>query len=612
MRILRFLLGGMALLFLLKSGNAQAVKTAHVSFYVDTAGNAGLPGIAHRFREGEFKKLSNNILPIKKHGAVYWLAYTIQNQGATTASLTTELADAYIDEINYSLLSGDSVLVHVETGCLQPFANRPFAYKYFIFPQSVAPHSTVTCLISIKNVYHNSVVPVNFYPNEGFSNHLQQENLLWGMYTGLFLLVSFLALLLYFFLGEQIYLFSFGYVVTSLLWAWSNNGMGYQYIWSIHPEVMLRIRFIASMLAIAFLLQVTQSFLMQQKDNSRFYTASVLIKWLLLLPVVILLIPVNLAHFQQVVIPFIIAGDGLLIVAVVLILLSLLESILSGNRSAIYYQLSILVLLSGVVMLIFAKIGVIPANQFTLNCNYIGLFLQVWFIVIGLAIRYNQLRKEKEAFKISMLQQESEAQLNIALARENERKRIASDMHDDLGSGLSGLRIVSELASRKQSREEMKNDLGRVIDHAKELNEKVKDIIWTLNTDNDTLLNFIYYIHHYGAVLFEDAAILFEMNIPEDLPEVIIDGNKRKHLVMIIKEAFTNILKHAKATTVTTAITWNNGNCSIRISDNGVGLIVKNKYGNGISNMKKRIETLGGSMEINSGEGTIIEYRCPL
>ncbi len=120
----------------------------------------------------------------------------------------------------------------------------------------------------------------------------------------------------------------------------------------------------------------------------------------------------------------------------------------------------------------------------------------------------------------------------MAVAKERERKRIAADMHDDLGAALSGLKLMSELSARKNTLEELKNDTRNISKSAEELTFKMKEIVWTLDNESDNLENLLLYIQKYGTRFFTGTPIRFEMPLPSWIFRTcIFPGRTATHLL---------------------------------------------------------------------------------
>lgn len=190
-----------------------------------------------------------------------------------------------------------------------------------------------------------------------------------------------------------------------------------------------------------------------------------------------------------------------------------------------------------------------------------------------------------------------------------ERERIIADLHDDVGGGLSSIRMMSDLMAHQGSNTENTASFANKISiTAKDIAQRMNTIIWSLNAENDTLENFVEYVRQYGVSFFENSGVEFLCTTDSDLPrELQLKGVQRKNLFLIIKESFHNILKHAAASKTTVHIFVGSHILHIQIKDNGSGINNPNQFGNGLKNMKKRMDEIGGKLEITSNAGTTIK-----
>ena len=207
------------------------------------------------------------------------------------------------------------------------------------------------------------------------------------------------------------------------------------------------------------------------------------------------------------------------------------------------------------------------------------------------------------------------ALINTAYARQQavllERERIIADLHDDVGGGLSSIRMMSDLMVQKNGPENNSSFAQKISLTAKDIAQRMHTIIWSLNAENDSLENFSEYVRQYGVSFFENAGIAFKynnINLPERKQ---INGVLRKNLFLIIKEAFHNIIKHSAASTATVHIAMNKSILSIDVADNGKGAEGNDHptvigSGNGIKNMKKRMDEIGGTIHFSSVNGMSI------
>lgn len=211
------------------------------------------------------------------------------------------------------------------------------------------------------------------------------------------------------------------------------------------------------------------------------------------------------------------------------------------------------------------------------------------------------------------------AQLEIAqqLTLEQERLRIARDMHDDLGSGISALMLLAEIARRKAQSQEVVAELEKISKAAAELAIRIRETIWMINSHNDTVHQLIEFIYLYTTELLQDTGILVSVELPTVIDQDKVPGDKRRAVFLVCKEALNNILKHADATSVFLKIQAQDRQLQITIQDDGKGCDPTEawkKNGYGLKNMRERMYGIGGSFELITsyeGEGTRISLIMP-
>ncbi|MEO8116589.1 MAG: two-component regulator propeller domain-containing protein [Bacteroidota bacterium] len=196
----------------------------------------------------------------------------------------------------------------------------------------------------------------------------------------------------------------------------------------------------------------------------------------------------------------------------------------------------------------------------------------------------------------------------------NERSRIATDMHDDLGAGLSRIRYMSAGMKNEIKDEALKKDFDKIIMSSDELVDNMNEIIWALNNSDEKLEDVLYYIRSQCSEMLDAAGIELMATLPESIPEKIFNSEEKRNLHLVVKEAMHNIIKHAQASTVSMEMQIDN-NLHITISDNGKGFNAGESRlkGNGLGNYQKRMNSLKGTVIINSdSNGTTIQFIMPL
>ncbi len=231
----------------------------------------------------------------------------------------------------------------------------------------------------------------------------------------------------------------------------------------------------------------------------------------------------------------------------------------------------------------------------------IGL-LGVGMLIAGIRFYY---RRKLEKQKTVLERQQ---------AIEKERTRIATDMHDDLGAGLSRIKFLSEtIGIKKQQRQPIEEDITKIREYSHEMIDKMGEIVWALNEKNDSLSDLLSYTRSYAADYLTQNGISCKINMPENIPDLFVSGEFRRNIYLTIKEALHNIIKHAQADHI--VITVNTGqHLTIRIKDDGMGFDKKNirPFSNGISNMQKRMSEIKGVFNITGDDGTEVVLSAPL
>jgi signal transduction histidine kinase len=208
--------------------------------------------------------------------------------------------------------------------------------------------------------------------------------------------------------------------------------------------------------------------------------------------------------------------------------------------------------------------------------------------------------------------------LQSRLTLEQERSRIARDMHDDIGAEIGQLQILAALARRESFRGRSLRHLEKIEAVGGDLAKSIDEIIWVVDPQNDTLASLLRYMRSYAAEFLQAAGIKVIFEWPDIHEHRTISADTRHQLFMTFKEALHNIAQHSKAAGVKIELTWIDPKLLFRITDNGVGFDAAensvSSRGNGLHNMRKRIEGIGGRFEIESkrGVGTqiVFEVEC--
>ncbi len=235
--------------------------------------------------------------------------------------------------------------------------------------------------------------------------------------------------------------------------------------------------------------------------------------------------------------------------------------------------------------------------SFRLLIILLAAFLSFFFIR-----SYTSRRLEKQR---SIFDQEQ--------AVEKERSRISAELHDDIGGGLTAIRLMSEMLKDSNNEESSRVFVNKISASSNELVQKMNEIVWAMNINNDNLQSLISYTREFSVSYMDDFNLDCKIELPDLIPDIPVIGAKRRDIFLLVKEVLNNIVKHAQATEVFISVRIGE-NLQIEIADNGKGFDPQKikKISNGMQNMRLRIERLHGRIQFKHINGTSVIFEIPL
>jgi signal transduction histidine kinase len=178
---------------------------------------------------------------------------------------------------------------------------------------------------------------------------------------------------------------------------------------------------------------------------------------------------------------------------------------------------------------------------------------------------------------------------------ERERARIARDLHDDLGTALTGLALEADLARRNHANGAAPV-LERISSGSRELADRMREVVWAINPRCDSVDDLVGFFTQYAGDFLGTAGFQCRLNLPAEINGLSLGTESRHQLFAAFKEALHNVVKHSKGSAVEIAIQAAEEILQIEIIDNGIGFsgVAPNGTGNGLKNLRERLETLGG------------------
>lgn len=544
--------------------------------------------------------------------SAYWLRLSLSNTGDHPVERMLEIAHWGLANIQFYQPDAAGSYRSVTTGAVLPFATRPYSNHNFVFPIALPARSSQVVYLRIKSF--PTVIPARMWTPQAF--HVYERNYYLGQawYFGMAMAIGVFNLLLFLALREAIYLQYVSFISCMAFTLAAQNGLIKEflpfdsYTWS---NISVNV---GASLTIAAVLPFTRSMLNTREFLPRLDRLLKILTGILLLSVIA--VAVSLETFSK---PLML----LYLSSAMLILGTGVFCAIQRQRSAYFFVLAFSLTILGGIIFLLRGLGLLPSNAFTFNGIQIGSALEMLLLAFALADRFAVIRRKAiddvKQVNINLEQRlqarEAELAASYGQLREieqrqmlsQERQRLMQDMHDGLGSSLTSALRVVEYGSMDEA--EVAQMLKGCIDDLKLAIDSMEQV------DADLLLLLATLRYRLGPRL-ESSGIALRWEVT-NVPKLDwLDPKNALHILRILQEALTNIIKHTHATEIRVATKAEADYVAVTITDNGHGFAVESALksgGKGLSNQIRRAEAIGAMVKWDSGDtGTCFTLRLPL
>lgn len=264
-----------------------------------------------------------------------------------------------------------------------------------------------------------------------------------------------------------------------------------------------------------------------------------------------------------------------------------------------YARLGVFVLLISAVQLsypfILGLFGIAVAAPRFIDENsyfimYTAIVIDFMLFLYGQNKNEMELQTEKDLMEKQLLQTEVHRQKSIL----QERRRIAADMHDDLGAGISAIKLHAEYLKKRFPDADLQPDFDELLKTSEDMNLSMREMLWSLNLRNDSVKNFVQYTTTYAENLFRKTPVSlhFETNFEINSE---LRAEARRNLFLCVKEALNNVCKHSAASKLSIFYKLSEVDFEVIVEDNGVGFSAEAEEGNGLYNIRRRMKEVKGT-----------------
>lgn len=592
--------------------HSNSLKVSSLSFLKESNGPLPIEKVVQLHRAGKFYTHEGNFVNFGRTYQRYWMHFSLGVKDAAEPILYFDNPHIYHLKV-FAMIDGQLIQLY-NGGSAQVFSQRHFAYRNFVFQLNLSENQFVDYYVLLDRVDEVLKFSVNLYEKQDFMRSYNLNYWLYGSFSGILLFIILFSAFLWLSLKAKIHLWYILYLFLVLVFVLADSGLGYEFLWGQYPELNKYIRTPLGMVAFAVQLHFMQLFISQTKGNSKYFIWVNRCKWffltlsLLFLIEVCFKVTVPLIAFKIFQLAFYLAyTTGLL-----LVFLSLVEKIIQKNKVALIYLLAILTLLVQISIVMLARWNILHVAIDTSLTLTFCILAEVIVLTLGLTFRYNYYKVERNKLEMSLIAQKNLTLTKVLEAIDEEKRRIAEDLHDEVGGTLSVIRgILSNVDKQVDPSLQQKlvrsqglldqackdlryiaHDLMPVAFNQSSLSREIEEIVNKANMASQTTL-FSYLV---------------------DGEERALDKRIEMNVFRMVNELIHNIRKHAGANKALVQLTYHADFFQLMVEDDGQGLELQTveKNGIGLRNLKSRAEYINAEIHIDTGKtGTTIICNVP-
>jgi signal transduction histidine kinase len=603
MPIKRALLLGTLLLLHLLAAAQQPV----FSVFEDRSRQMQAGEVYAAYQRGMFKPLPSAYLNPGFTASVFWVAL---QQAPPDGNWYLVADNAHINHLEFYTLAdtlqthppafhttvADTPVLRHITGDFHPFYQRPVIYNTFAFP--LQPQAWLY-LLKVDKQHESLQAPLYLRNHTQLQEQQTQEALVNGIFTGIIVLIVLFGLFLYLNTRDKVYGWYALYVLGMLMWIWANKGLGFHYLWPASEFFASRARALFVVLSLALGMEFLTAYLGIRKPwPIKVFQA------VLLLFAVLILWPVPYTDFVTASLRIQQALPWFGITAMGFITYLLIRKIGERNMAALVYLVATTVLVVFVLLESLYHLGKVRLPEFVAHYGmFLGVVLEMIIITFGLAARFSNYRKEKEAMLLQMNRQQKLLTDTIVTVEEKERKALADRLHDEIGAMLS-LTALQVNAGNTANASDLLRDISHTV---RNISHQLTPVAMEKYGLRHAVEDMVQLANAAGSIHIELIIIGFERE--KDLPPNFLHTVYR-----IVQELLQNILKHAGATNVLIQLVELEDGCSLMAEDNGRGIDLPQAGPGFLRSIQAKVAYLEGSMNVDSapGKGAIVNIEFPL
>jgi signal transduction histidine kinase len=531
----------------------------------------------------------------------WWFYVKVSNQ----AGNYLQVGNPHINNIRIYSIKNNEPLLAYESGDYFKFNQRTLNEPDFWFQ---IPSLTSGLLIEVDKKGESLELPIRVFEGKEMTQYLSNQKMAYGFFIGWMVFLVLLNFFLWASLRDNIHLFYILFVSSSAIWVIANWGLGFQYFWPNYPEMANKARPLFSTSSFIFILELSRRYF-ASIEKKPLYNGFIRILQLLLLLLLGIFVVSNITLANEGIRFFMLSVANILwLVSTLTILFFIIMGYKKAKTISLFFLAAFMALAIFIFLIILSQYNVQESWVFFINKygSSIGILANSTILSFGLTQRYNYYKKEREQAQQELTLERSLQADRLIQAQEEERSRLARELHDGLGGLLGSIRIGAFNKLKQDAPNQSWIDI-----QLSEAIEDLRNIAHNLMPVNLPEKGLVAILEKTVARwnLSNEFITHLDCTINNRYPLAVEAG-----LYRIVSELIYNVKKHAHASDVYISL-WeetNSQTITLLVEDNGTGFIPNKSEGIGLKNIRYRVEYLGGKILIDSNpKGTSIVIEIP-
>lgn len=587
-------------------------------FFFEDKGYEDYKSAYQSFKNGLFGNLgSTNLFNKGYSNSKWWFALNLENELYEDNTIIFSPAGSSLMKATLYIINKEGKLLTSKiTGYHLGEDQRSLESRLNALTVTLKPREKVTLLLETDSRGRSTYLPFFLDSPDSFWAFEVNRSALFGGISTVLTFASLFSLILFYFLRERVYVVFTAYIMACLLLILEEDG--YAYDW-FYGENFFQISLIGvpffSLISSAFLLRFNLLFFESNLENNNLYRQILNLYFFCLIWSLLLIFSLWLEEFYS--LKFVLNWSAQFLGIFCLFFVMLINIIQLQKRTSIFIMFLNLLLVFGFLFYFSNNLGFTSWNPFNPNGLVIGVLINIMGFSFLMGYRFYLARRERESLIRKLAENEKLYLQQINLVQEEERHRIARDLHDDLGGLMAMIKLKVEDAENKLQNinGNVRQGLQDTVKLLEKASHNIRFIAHELlpkEIEQKTLKELI---SDLVELIGKQDKLKITFN-SGDLPE--LSNYVKSNLFRIIKELLNNIIKHAKATEAEIEVFFDDDDQELKliISDDGKGFeylkIQTENKGMGFKNLNTRLKYLGGKVEVNSGPlGTTIVICVP-